>query len=298
VTDTNHQRADYRLLAAAGALLVLLSLAAFVREVTPGWRSDQEEVREWVARHLGPEKAATVPMGLQQIYIQGLERVDRCVTCHTTIEWGPDLEAAPHPARSHPDLPIFQHHPIETFGCTLCHGGQGAATEKEAAHGNLAFWEEPLLDQRRAGRHGLTRAQLMETRCNVCHRDETVVEGMPLLNDAKALVQKKRCIRCHTINCVGASKAPDLTREGDKHPTQFHFPAGWRGPQSAFTWHLEHFKEPFGMVPNSMMPAYTWKEGEPEALALLVLSWRALSLPSAWVPRGPRLQAPDEPGKR
>jgi len=298
VNEKTLQRADYKLIAVSAAVLVLVSLVALAMESRASWHDDQEAVQAWVAENLGEERAAAVPMGLRQVYIEKLQRVDRCITCHTTIDWGPALAEAPHPARSHPPLPIFETHPIEKFGCTLCHGGQGAATEKEAAHGNLEFWEEPLLDARRAKRYGLTRAELMESRCNACHRDDAVVEGMPLLNEAKAVVKKRRCSRCHTINGRGASKAPDLTREGDKHPTQYHFPAKWPHEKTAFAWHVEHFKEPFAIVPDSMMPSYSFKDRQVEGLSLLVLSWRANLLPSAWIPRDKSVEEEPEPPRR
>jgi len=307
VNEKSFQLADYRVIGIAAALLVIISITALAMQMNAGWRDDQEAVRDWVAENLGAERAAAVPMGLRQIYIEELQRVDRCVTCHTTIDWGPELADAPHPARPHPRMELFANHPIEKFGCTLCHGGQGSATEKEAAHVNIEFWEEPLLGERRADRYGLTAAQLMEMRCNICHRAEAVVEGMPLLNEAKALAKKKRCVRCHMINGRGASKAPDLTREGDKHPSAYHFPEGWTRRKSAFAWHLEHFKEPFAVVPDTMMPAYTFKGQQVEGLSLLVLSWRKQSLPQAWMPSAkaqeeepvddPRRKHRDRPGK-
>ena len=284
MNEQSAQRSDTKLILVAALLVLGVSVAAFTREQTPAWKAQQEKVREWVAAKLGQERAAALPRGMQQIYIEPLGRVDRCVTCHLTIEWGPELREAPHPARSHPDLPIFATHPLERFGCTLCHGGQGAATEKAAAHGAVEFWEEPLLDRAHAERMGVDRAELMEMRCNVCHRNQHEVEGMPFLNDAKAQVHKKRCVRCHTINGVGASKGPDLSEEGDKHPSHYHFPAEWRRGRTAFFWHVEHFREPFAVVPDTLMPSYTWQDRQPEALALLVLSWRAQDLPASWTP--------------
>jgi hypothetical protein len=64
---------------------------------------------------------------LQQIWVKELDRVDRCTTCHLGIEWK-GLENAPNPFRSHP-AEILKSHPLNQFGCTVCHGGQGFATD-------------------------------------------------------------------------------------------------------------------------------------------------------------------------
>ena len=59
--------------------------------------------------------------------------------------------------RTHPVEPL-KTHPIEKFGCTSCHGGQGWAIDTAAAHGEVAHWEEPLLEPR-ARRGVLARRQ-------------------------------------------------------------------------------------------------------------------------------------------
>ena len=263
----------------------MISVVAFWREAVPEWADAQDAVRAVVAQRLGAARAAEVPHGLQQIWVEALDRVDRCTTCHATIDWGPELADAPHPARSHPALPWLDKHTLASFGCTICHGGQGAATTLAAAHGEVAFWEEPLLGTRRARRYGLEARGLMEMACNRCHMHDAEVEGMPLLNAAKTFVVKKNCVRCHTIFGTGATKAPDLSREGEKHPTAYHFPKGWKEPQTAMAWHVAHFKEPFALVPETLMPTFMLEAKEAEGLALLVVSWRKQDLPAAYVPR-------------
>jgi hypothetical protein len=59
-------------------------------------------------------------------------RVDRCVTCHQGIDRAAYPDAA-QPFRSHPRLELFvgekSPHPAARFGCTVCHEGQGSATD-------------------------------------------------------------------------------------------------------------------------------------------------------------------------
>ncbi len=281
-----HQRADTKLIFIAGTLLFVVSIMAFVQEARPEWAEAQDEVRRIVTERLGAERAAELPTGLQQIWVEETNRVDRCITCHTTIDWGPELADAPHPARSHPDIPWLGKHAIEKFGCTTCHGGQGSATTTKAAHGEVLHWEEPLLGETRARSYGLSGAELMEMRCNQCHLHEPKVEGMPLINAAKDFVVAKNCKRCHTIFGEGATRGPELTRIGEKHPTAYTFPKVWRHPRTALHWHIEHFKAPNDVVPNTMMPLYDLEGKMAEGLSLLVLSWRRV--PATYIPR-PRL---------
>ena len=78
---------------------------------------------------------------VHQVMLTGLQRVDRCTTCHLGVD-DPTMKDAPEPYRYHANL--GPHIPSK-FGCTICHGGQGLATDKENAHGSVAFWPNPLL---------------------------------------------------------------------------------------------------------------------------------------------------------
>lgn len=273
----------------SGVLLFAVAIVAWVWEADPPWSDVQDRVREIVAGRLGEEQAAKLPTGLQQIWIAELDRVDRCTTCHTAIDWGPELLDAPNPARSHPRPELLEQHPPEIFGCTFCHGGQGAATTQQAAHGNVPFWEEPMLDRRTAEPYAeltaLTTSQLLEMRCNVCHRHQARVEGMPLLNAAKAEVRARKCNTCHIVHGEGRTKGPDLTYAGDKHPSRLQFPEDWEHPHTVMWWHIEHFVEPTVTSPGSLMTNFGFAFDEAAALALLVMSWRKTGLPAAWIPR-------------
>ena len=90
-------------------------------------------------------KAAVLatPPEIHQVLLPGLQRVDRCTTCHLGVE-DPTMKNAPEPFRYHAGL--GPHIPSK-FGCTICHGGQGLATDKENAHGKVAFWQNPLLPE-------------------------------------------------------------------------------------------------------------------------------------------------------
>jgi hypothetical protein len=284
--STSHPvRADRRALLLVGLALLLAVAVVFWREIRPAWKGEQEQAQALVSARLGEARAARLPSGFRQTWIPELARVDRCVICHVGIEEGAELAGLAHPARSHPRPELLAAHPVERFGCTLCHGGQGAATEKVAAHGEAPHWDEPLLSTQRAAAYGLTAAELMEMRCNACHRDQAQVEGMPLLNAAKALFVERKCAGCHGVKGVGGTDGPDLTFVGDVPAEQRHFPALSTGPHTALAWHAAHIREPKALVPSSTMRQYRFDERQSLSLALLVSSWRRLRLPPEWLPK-------------
>ncbi len=99
-----------------------------------------------------------------------LGRVDRCETCHMAAA-RPGFETVVSVAfRSHPyRRTLFALHPVEKFGCTTCHGGQGEATTQFFAHAppgprNLDkhFFADSML-------HGPE----VESNCLKCHSAET-----------------------------------------------------------------------------------------------------------------------------
>lgn len=278
-------RADRIAMALLGGGLLLVALTAFLREVSPPWGATQDAAIRDVARLAGERVAARIPRGIGQIWIPELGRADRCTTCHVAMDGGSALLAAANPARSHPRPELLAAHPVERFGCTLCHGGQGAATTLEGAHDDLETGDDPLLSTARAAKYGLKAAELLEMRCNACHRGQATVEGMPVLNAAKALVEAKRCRSCHVIEGKGAHVGPELDRAGDAPPEHLTFPAEWPHPRTSLAWHAEHLKLPTSVVPGSEMKEFHFTDRESLSLALLVRSWRTWRLPAAWIPK-------------
>jgi len=287
MAPANPQRLDQWILLVAGAVLVATTVAAVVRDVAPPWKAVQEAALREVEQEAGAEVAARLPHGLAQVYVAELGRVDRCVTCHVGVEGASSLERLSATARSHPRPELLTAHPVEVFGCTLCHGGQGFATTTDEAHGDVEFWDEPLLGKARASRHGLDAASLLETACHACHRHAGAVAAMPRIAEAKALVKQHKCVNCHRIDGRGGATGPDLAKEGDKSPDHLVFPADWSGPRTAFAWHVAHFLNPKRMVPKTEMPDFELTEREAQSLAILVTSWRVLNLPPRWTPGSP-----------
>jgi hypothetical protein len=279
-----HLRVDLVMLGITGLAVLATFGLAVGREVSPAWSRVQADVVATVTQKVGAPRAAKLPLGMHQLWIEPLSRVDRCTTCHIGIDGGADLADLPNPARSHPLPELIAAHPFEKFGCTLCHGGRGPATSEESAHADEPEADEPLLDTARARRYGLTAAELMEMRCNACHRAEEATKGMPLLTEAKALVKAKKCNSCHAIEGKGGTAGPDLSTTGELPPEHRHFPTGWTRPRTALGWHVGHMMQPTSTSPGSEMKVFGFSEREATALAVLVSSWKRVKLPPAWLP--------------
>jgi cytochrome c2 len=275
-------RRDSILVYAFGAVVLIATGFVNWRYWQPEWQEYQEEFRSLVAEKFGEEKAAQVPRGLQQIWVKELGQVDRCPTCHQAIEWK-GLDSAPNPFRTH-GRDILRIHPVQQFGCTSCHGGQGYATDMEDAHGFVEQWEEPLLGKELSDLYLVKdKSALMQMNCNLCHRYERDTKGMDYINRAKQLVQEKGCRACHTINNRGGVIGPDLTNVGDKSPEQYDY-SRMMGAKSAFAWHVAHFQDPKASVPETVMPNFAFNSRDAQALALLVLSWKRTDLPTHYIP--------------
>lgn len=119
--------------------------------------------------------------------------VDRCLTCHLgALEEG---RGADWPAvlRSHPRLDLFldapSPHPYTTFGCTVCHGGDGRSTDfKRADHGPDG--DDPHLT--------MLPAELLNVACKGCHGDSAAARSGLIqgVSEGRAFY-RLGCVNCH-----------------------------------------------------------------------------------------------------
>ncbi len=286
-TDSPYPRRDRPVLALVGVALVLGTVLFAWADRQHDWRYYQYEFRRQVAEKLGEDKARSIPAGIQQNWIAGLGRADRCITCHQATAWK-GFEQAEEPWRTHPPEPL-KNHPPEKFGCTVCHGGQGWAIDVDAAHGQVAHWEEPLLGRELGEAYSLAadKGALLQMNCNHCHRYDRETPGMDEINLAKKLVEEKGCRACHAVNGRGGTIGPDLTAVGDKAPEQYEY-GRLSGQKTAFAWHVAHFKDPRALVEDTVMPNFHLTTRDAQALAMLVLSWRKTDLPARFLAGAPR----------
>ena len=154
--------------------------------------------------------------------------------------WGEPLQLTierglPEPYCGHPRLDLFvgskSPHAMADFGCTICHAGQGSATEfKFASHSPNSLkdrqrwsqdhdwfqnehWDFPMLAER-----------FLESGCLQCHHDVTDLEPTERFPDPPAprllagyhLIRENGCFGCHEISGfdpAGNPIGPDLRLE-------------------------------------------------------------------------------------
>ena len=216
------------LLIASLATLALLVYAAFRENYARDWRRLQRQYRA----ALPAEQAEVFPVQLRQIYVPPLRAADRCVSCHVGMAAGETALEAPTLFRAHPKIP----HDSAEFGCAVCHGGQGRATETADAHGDVAHWPEPMLPLRFA-----------YAGCGACHTHLRVPD-LEQVGRGRSLFERYDCLACHSLDGRGGTlrpgtaaplPAPDLSNAGaagyradwyDTHLDQHRAAAGgpWR----------------------------------------------------------------------
>jgi mono/diheme cytochrome c family protein len=249
----------------SGMVLVLLLVTAWVRETfLPDWKKYQSEYRA-LARDRSQEEFTAMETGSQiyQVSPVGLKRTDRCITCHLGIE-NPFMEHVSQPHTLHPGDYITQH-PVEKFGCTVCHGGQGRAIEKRLAFGEeeSAHWDFPLL-----------HPPYIESSCGKCHlgifSDQILLEGTGTFQYGKEVFNREGCLGCHRARGVGGFIGPDLTEQGEKTKHEYNF-TNISGEQTVSNWLKEHFRDPEMVSPGSDMLRMNLPEEELEALVTFTM---------------------------
>ena len=139
---------------------------------------------------------------IDQIWLPGMNVVDRCTTCHQGITQASLADkSVPQPFRAHPPIP----HNVREWGCTICHRGQGPSTEVAEAHESTLAWEQPALP-----------THFIQASCGTCHQSD--IPQTPQLVRGRRLLAELRCQGCHKLQGIDrpAMLGPDLSSIGTK----------------------------------------------------------------------------------
>ncbi|HUE85132.1 MAG TPA: c-type cytochrome [Vicinamibacterales bacterium] len=203
-------RNKWLLFGSSVGVLALLIIAALQENVFREWRQIQSQAYTTE----GP-----LPVQLRQVVNTSLGVADRCVSCHVAMAPGEQGVAGPGMAVHRPVV----HDPAE-FGCTVCHGGQGRATDKADAHGRVLFWPAPMLP-----------TAMTEAGCGTCHATSGVPE-IETFKRARLTFERLDCVACHRVDGRGGTLRPD--EGGMEGPDLSH--AGLAGYDTS--WYEAHVK--------------------------------------------------------
>ncbi len=170
--------------------------------------------------------------------------------------------------RTHPHRDVLlAKHPLERFGCTPCHGGQGHGLTAKSAHAltHAEYWLTPVLGMdEHTGKTSKEKKGYMESNCRRCHdgvmkldfgtdpetnapKDyaENLTKGMALFEDLG-------CHGCHAVEGYSAldkiqKVGPSLEKVGSKVKDT--------------AWLENWIKKPEAYLPNTTMPNFFPVEG-------------------------------------
>ncbi len=200
------------------------------------------------------EKIEAAPIAIRQLWLTDLGITDRCMTCHLGVEMDRFREAE-QPLTAHPGSHLaVDRHPVERYGCVVCHAGQGVALETHEAHGEGHNWVEPFLPGTRA-----------ESSCVACHPMATGVAETAVLRDAPTFSRGRtgylvnNCLGCHVLDGFQRPKSigPILTALATKTDP---------------SWTRKWIKNPKAYLARTVMPDFELPDEEIRAMTAYLFS--------------------------
>ncbi len=242
-----------KLILVVGIVLLLSTNALlFQRQMDSDWQKYQKEyLKKVIEKTTDPKQKMEImnraPRIEQLILTEfGEKRVDRCVTCHASIN-DKRFKDEKNPFKAHPKLP--GNHSFDVFGCTICHDGNGRGLTVEDAHGKVYDWMYPLL-----------KGVYIQSSCGKCHSAPYLKET-PVLARGSKLFKSLACYGCHKIDGVSkGSLGIPLTKVGKKRTVDFL---------------IEKIKKPKQKAtPETVMPTMKIKPEDLTALVVFLQSQR------------------------
>lgn len=185
----------------------------------------------------------------------------------------------PEPLKSHPRLDLYlsasSPHPIESFGCTVCHRGSGesvgfvtsdhspelfhreimasALTEAEkfkkneeaVEHRKEEWHDEYHWHKQHHWDYPMLPVSYTEASCLQCHKDslETIRDAAPTLYKGYKLVEERGCYACHKIQGFRETRKPGPTLQSIAEKVT---------PEFAYAW----ISNPTDFRPTTKMPRF------------------------------------------
>jgi mono/diheme cytochrome c family protein len=272
--DSIDKRFKWALLIGSVLTLLFLTAAALKENIFPQWRMIRLRYALLLKEQAVDERSQAIADNFEVRLIQNvlpeLDTIDRCITCHPGID-DPRMADQAQPFRTHPG-DYLKHHPPETFGCTICHRGQGRAVVFKEAKAVGYHWDYPLLP-----------LEYTQASCGICHgAGEVAAIGGETYAEGRRLYVEKGCASCHKLDGRGGNLGPALDGEGLKVRGQLPM-AHIEGPHTLPQWLMEHFEDPQSVVAGSQMPPPRLSRDESRALTVYMLSLQNRDLPRTYL---------------
>lgn len=171
---------------------------------------DEWQGAQWLdVQRAYADRDPTFEVGLRELSVEPEGRVERCITCHL-IEAPGQIAVDAAPIANHSPA-LLEHHPVEEFGCVVCHDGNPSAVSQEAHAGR---WAERPLAMRR----------YTEANCFRCH-DSLPADEAPSWSAGRDVFDAQGCRRCHSTDETPSGVGPSLQNIGER-PGALSHPVG------------------------------------------------------------------------
>jgi len=147
--------------------------------------------------------------------------------------------------RTHPKLDLFlgatSPHPVQDYGCTVCHKGRGREMNfARAAHTpnseeEKAYWKKKWNWEKQEHWHKpMKPMKYIESSCHKCHKKQELTPFAEDLNRGEKLVRRKGCYGCHQIEGLNDLPKPGPSLRNIKTKLDRDWVYKWLREPSAF----------------------------------------------------------------
>ena len=258
--------------------IVFLGLAAIEENFLREWKHYQNEFADILLRSATTpsqkQAAEEFKVEVKQVILNDLNRVDRCVSCHNGID-NPNMADVPLPHRVHSGETL-KNHPVENYGCSICHGGQDRALSRGEAFAidESVHWDYPVIPLKHT-----------QSACGKCHLaiadDEQQLAGGEDLMRGRELFYENGCLGCHKVRGKGGALGPELTDQGSKIRHAYTF-QHVEGDKTIENWLRQHFRNPQEVTPGSVMPPLEISDEDMDDLITVTMALHAADLPTRY----------------